>query len=348
MLSAQMVVSAEPTDTIIAGSLGEVTVTGSAARQRLASTQIGAEQLELSRLARLPAMFGENDLIKSISLMPGVHGEGDGAGGFEVRGGTSSQNLVRLDGITLYNPSHVMGIFSTFNDNAVGRATLYKGPIPSEYGGATASVLETSLANGDLEKYDASATIGILAAKVMASGPVVKDRLSFAVTARRSYVDAFLQMVPQYRSTVMNFYDVTAKLHYTPRRGDHLDVSFIAGRDNMAIKRVMGMYWGNVGASVDWLTRRGERLVFATTGSFTNYSPDMRMSMAGTDQKLTEYVRNFSLTEKVGITLGESHSLEAGLSSELLRVKSAEMEYGGNRELDIRSEEHTSELQSPR
>ena len=337
ILSTLNVLSAEPTDTIAAGSLGEVTVTGSAARQRLASTQIGAEQLELSRLARLPAMFGENDLIRSISLMPGVHGEGDGAGGFEVRGGTSSQNLVRLDGITLYNPSHVMGIFSTFNDNAVGRATLYKGPIPSEYGGATASVLETSLANGDLEKYDASATIGILAAKVMASGPVVKDRLSFAATARRSYVDAFLQMVPQYRSTVMNFYDVTAKLHYTPRRGDHLDVSFIAGRDNMAIKRVMGMYWGNVGASVDWLTRRGERLVFATTGSFTNYSPDMRMSMAGTDQKLTEYVRNFSLTEKVGITLSDSHRLEAGLSSELLRVKSAEMEYGDHRELDIRS-----------
>lgn len=318
-------------------TLQEVTVTGNGARRRLDAVQIGAEQLELSRLAQVPMLFGENDIIKSISLLPGVHGEGDGAGGFEVRGGTSAQNLVRLDGISLYNPSHVMGIFSTFNDAAIGHATLYKGPMPAEYGGATSSVLDTSLAPGDMEQFHLSATVGILAAKVMASGPVVKDRLSYAVTARRSYVDAFLQMVPEYRSTVMNFYDVTTKLHYVPRRGDWIDLSFMAGRDNMAIKNVMGMYWGNIGGSVNWVTRRGPNLTFTTTGAVTDYSPDMRMSMMGTDQRLTEYIRDFSVSECVRVALGDVHSVDFGVRSQLLRVKSAEMEINGNRELDIRS-----------
>ena len=155
-------------DSIADQSLGEVVVTGRSARDRVSAVQIGAERLELSRLASTPALFGENDIIKSISLMPGVHSEGEGAGGFEVRGGTSAQNLVTLDGATLYNPTHVMGIFSSFNDNAIGRATLFKGPFPASYGDATAAVLETSLAPGDMESFHGVGTVGILAAKIKA------------------------------------------------------------------------------------------------------------------------------------------------------------------------------------
>ncbi|MDE7142421.1 MAG: Plug domain-containing protein, partial [Muribaculaceae bacterium] len=122
---------------LLQGSLDEVVVTGQSARQRVDGPRLGVENLELAKLAQVPQLFGENDIIKSIALMPGVRGEGDGGGGFEVRGGTASQNLIQLDGITLYNPSHVMGIFSTFNDDALGRATLFKGPFPAQFGGAT-------------------------------------------------------------------------------------------------------------------------------------------------------------------------------------------------------------------
>lgn len=189
-------------DTLHVSYLEEVTVTGTSAHQRIREVRAGTERLELSKLAQTPAMLGENDLLRSLSLMPGVHSEGEGGGGFEVRGGTSSQNLVLLDGITLYNPSHVMGIFSTFNSDAVSRATLFKGPIPACYGGATSSALETDLAPGNMNAYHGSLTVGLLMAKIKAAGPIVKNRLSFAVTARRSYVDAFLQMVPQYRKTI--------------------------------------------------------------------------------------------------------------------------------------------------
>ncbi|WP_304589787.1 TonB-dependent receptor plug domain-containing protein, partial [uncultured Duncaniella sp.] len=198
-------------DSIASEQLKEVIVVGNSARQRIGNTRLGSERLEMSKIMQVPAFGGEADIIRSITLLPGVRSEGDGGGGFEVRGGNAYQNLVLLDGISLYNPAHVMGIFSTFNENALGGATLHKGPLPAMYGDATSSVLETTLAPGDMEKYHCSATIGILVAKIMAEGPIVKDKLSFTVNARRSYIDAFLKMIPQYNSTVMNFYDVSAK-----------------------------------------------------------------------------------------------------------------------------------------
>ncbi len=317
--------------------LDDVVVTATSARQRLAEINLGVEKLELATLAKVPMLFGENDILKSITLMPGVQGEGDGGGGFQVRGGTASQNLVLLDGITLYNPSHVMGIFSTFNDKALGKATLHKGIFPVEYGGATASVLATSLLPGDMNKYHASATIGILAAKIMAQGPIVKERLSFALSARRSYADAFLQMVPKYRGTIMNFYDITARLRFIPKQGDILDVSFITSRDNMALKRLMGLYWGNLGASINWLTRATENLTFTTTASYTDYSPKMTMLMLDMDQTMKQYVKDVALNEKMELSIGDGHLIEAGLRSELLKVKSAEMQVMQNREKEIRS-----------
>lgn len=317
--------------------LREVTVTDNSARRRTSELRLGTERLELGRLARVPMLFGENDILKSITLLPGVHGESDGVGGFEVRGGNAAQNLVLLDGITLYNPSHVMGIFSTFNNDAIGRATLYKGPFPAFYGGASASVLETSLAAGNMERYHGSLTVGLLAAKIKAEGPIVRDRLSFAVAARRSYVDAFLQMVPQYRKTVLNFYDVSAKLRFIPRAGDRLDLSFFVAHDNMAIKNTMGMYWGNLGASLNWLAHTGDRWTFATSAALTRYAPDMTMSVMKTDQTLYEYIHDYSVNERATVALSDSHSLEFGLRSQLLRVKSAETVLNGLRQRDIRS-----------
>ncbi|MDE6794368.1 MAG: TonB-dependent receptor plug domain-containing protein [Muribaculaceae bacterium] len=327
----------EQNDTTQAKYLETVVVTSQSARQRIGEINLGSENLDLSTMAKMPMLFGENDIIKSITLLPGVHGEGDGGGGFEVRGGTASQNLIQIDGITLYNPAHVMGIFSTFNDNALGMATLHKGPIPTGFGGATASVLETTLAPGDMKRFHGVGTIGILAAKAMVEGPIVKDKLSFAVSARRSYVDAFLQMIPKYRHTIMNFYDITAKMRYRPRQGDYLDLSFIIGHDNMAIKRLMGLYWGNLGGSLNWLTRRGDNLTFITTAAYTDYSPKMTMSMMNMDQTMKEYIRNASVNEKIQLHIGETHVVDFGLRSEFLRVKSAEMEVVGNKELEIRS-----------
>lgn len=327
----------ETPDSIVSRELNEVVVTGNSALQRISNMRLGAERLELSRLVQVPSFGGENDIIKSIALLPGVHSEGDGGGGFEVRGGNASQNLVLLDGISLYNPAHVMGIFSTFNDNAIGGATLYKGPIPATYGGASSSVLETTLAPGDMEHFHGSGTIGILAAKIKAEGPIVKDKLSFAVTGRRSYVDAFLKMIPKYRSTVMNFYDVTAKVRYRPSSSHLIDGSFFISHDNMAVGKLMGMYWGNLGASVNWTARASDRLSFCTTASFTHYDPKMEMNIMDLDQTMRTFIHNYSLNEKIRYSINDSHSLEFGYRSQMLKVKSGEWKLNSAKEKEIRS-----------
>lgn len=324
-------------DSIKSHELEEVVVTANSARQRIENKRIGVERIELAKMSLLPSFGGENDIIKSLSLLPGVRSEGDGGGGFEVRGGSASQNLVLLDGISLYNPSHVMGIFSTFNDDAIGGATLYKGPIPAMYGGATSSVLETSLAPGDMEHYHGAATIGILAAKIKAEGPIVKNKLSFAVAARRSYVDAFLKLVPKYRSTVMNFYDVSAKLHFEPSSNHTVDGSFFMSHDNMAVDDLMGMYWGNLGASLNWMARCGRDVSFATTLSLTHFDPKMEMDIMDMNQAMWTYIHNYSVNEKMRWQIAEKQSLEFGIRSELLRVKSAEWQLNASKEREIRS-----------
>lgn len=327
----------EQGDTIKEKELKELVVTGSSAFQRLDNTRLGAEKLELGKLMQTPSLGGESDIIKAISLLPGVRAEGDGGGGFEVRGGNASQNSVLLDGMSLYNPTHVMGIFSTFNDNALGGATLYKGPIPAAFGNATSSVLETSLAPGDMRGYHGAFTVGVLAAKIMAQGPIVKDELSFAVTARRSYVDAFLKMVPDYRSTVMNFYDVTAKLRYRPSESHIIDGSFFIGHDNMAVGKIMGMYWGNLGAALNWTARAGDSFTFTTTGTFTHFDPKMSMDVMDIDQVMRTYVHNYNINEKIRYYISDSHSLDFGFRSELTRVKSAEWTDNDIAEREIRS-----------
>lgn len=334
---AGSVLGEEPADSIAGELLDEVVVTAGSARQRLENVRLGAERLELSKLTEMPAFGGEADILKSITLLPGVRSEGEGGGGFEVRGGNASQNLILLDGISLYNPSHVMGIFSTFNDDALGGATLYKGPVPAMYGGASSSVLETTLSAGDMEEYHGSATVGILAAKVKAEGPVVKDKLSFAVAARRSYVDAFLQMVPKYRSTVMNFYDVSAKLRYRASADHMLDGSFFISHDNMAVADLMGLYWGNLGGSLNWRARTGESLTFTTTAALTHFDPKMSMDIMDNSQEMRTYIHDYSLSEKAGWKIADGHGLELGIRSQLLRVKSAEWTINALTEREIRS-----------
>ncbi len=325
------------TDSLESRMLNEVVVTGNNSAQRVENVQLGAEKLEMKVLEKTPVLFGEVDIIKSITLLPGVRQESEGSGGYMVRGGTASQNLVQLDGATLYNPSHVMGIFSTFNEDALGGATLYKGLMPACYGGATSSVLDIQLAPGNMQRWHASGTIGLLAAKLNANGPIVKDKLSLAVSARRSYADLFLKMVPKYRSTILHFYDVNAKLRYRPRPDDYIDASFSITHDNMGISDIMWMDWGNMAASVKWIASRGDHWKFITTGAWTDYTGDMWMDIMANRQRLDEYIRTVSINERASYAINDNHALEVGFRSELFRVKSAEWTVNDSKERDIRS-----------
>lgn len=323
-------------DSIPVKELKEVVVSDFSARNRIMNSHLGSESLELVKLSLTPQMFGETDIIKSLALLPGVRNEAEGAGGFEVRGGNAYQNLVTMDGMSLYNPSHMMGVFSTFNEDAMSNATLHKGPVPVTFGGASSSVLETHMKVGNSEKFSFSGTIGILNAKFSASGPIIKDKLTFQVSARRSYVDLFFKLIPQYKGTVMNFYDINAKIRYIHNSSNFVDFSFFASRDNLAVSKLMEMRWGNVAGSVNWLSRKAD-WSFTTTASITNYTTDMGMSIMDSDQSLTEYIRSYNLNERVYYEFTDNHNLEFGLRSELLQVKSGDMLIGETRQREMRS-----------
>lgn len=323
------------TDSVAGYELEEVVIVDQSARNHI-NSNIGSEKLELTKLALTPQLFGEVDIIKSITLLPGVHSEAEGAGGFEVRGGNAYQNLVTLDGMTLYNPAHMMGIFSTFNEDAMSQATLHKGPIPAEFGGASSSVLETHAKPGDMNRYNFTGTIGILNAKIAADGPIVKDKLSFAVAARRSYVDLFLNLIPKYKGTVMNFYDINAKIRYDIDANNLLDITFFNARDNLAVKDVMALHWGNIAGSVNWNSRKGN-WNFRTTPAVTSYTTDMGSDIMGAGSSLKEFIRSYSFNENIDYSFSDNHRIELGLRSELLNVKSGDVSSGPTRQKEIRS-----------
>lgn len=324
-------------DTTETRSLKEVVITTQTARQRISDRRLGSENLELKTLALTPRLFGETDIIKSITLLPGVHGEAEGAGGFEVRGGNAYQNLVTMDGMTLYNPAHLMGIFSTFNDDAMGSAVLHKGPIPAQFGGASSSALETHVKPGDLESYHFSGTVGLINAKVAVDGPIAKDKLSFSMAARRSYIDMFLKLSPQYKHTVMNFGDINAKLHYRLDNKNYIDGTFFYSRDNLAVSDLMTMKWGNTAGSVNWKRTGDNGLTLATTTAITDYTTLMGIGIMASHQKMTQYIQSFSVNERATYPLCDSHSIEIGGRSEFYRVKSGDMHIDAAHYLDLRS-----------
>ena len=329
--------NAETPDSIDARSLQEIVVTGQSARQRISNGRLGSEKLEIGKLSLTPQLLGEKDIIKSMTLLPGVNSEGDGAGGFEVRGGNAYQNLVTIDGMSLYNPMHLMGIFSTFNEDAMSQATLHKGPVPAQFGEASSSVLETSMKPGDMEQLNFTGTVGILNAKVAANGPIIKDKLSFSVAARRSYIDLFLKLVPKYRKTILNFGDVNAKLRYRPDRDNTVDISFFASRDNLALKDLMSMKWGNISGAVNWQNRKVDNWLFTTTAAVTDYSGTMWMDLMDSRKELAVGIRNVSLNERALFSISDNHALDLGARSELTRVNQGEAEMYSQKLYEVRS-----------
>ncbi len=213
-------------------------------------TQISAVSLPASVMFAMPATMGEPDVLKSLQMIPGVIGAGDGNVALHIRGGSSSQNLFIVDGAVLYNPEHFKGYVSAFNPVAVNDVLLFKGGFPAQYGNRLSGIVDTELKRGDFNTYHGTANVGLFAASAMVSGPIIKDKLSFMVAGRRSFykevtskiVDLLYKEEPkegmQYSREPfevpfdnVTFYDFNAKLSYKPNNNNVIDISFYSGRD---------------------------------------------------------------------------------------------------------------------
>jgi hypothetical protein len=317
-------------------TLSEVLVKSQSAVRRVNELQIGIEKVDVETMSLLPAMLGERDIIKGLQLLPGVKGEGDGLGGYQVRGGTSSQNLILLDGASAFNVGHLVGLFSSFNDDAVGSVDLFKGLMPARFGGGSSSVLNMTTRSGDTDAHHLSATVGLLSAKVEADGPIGAGGSSYLVAGRTSYLNIFIKASGKYSDNSLSFYDLNAKLNFKLSDSDKLYFSLFRGHDVMEVEKMMNMSWGNTTASLGWLHNAGRQGLAHTQLVASDYSTDQGLDVYSFDVDMQGYNRQLTLRHQQTWPLGNAHTLNAGGESTWLGVQSAGWRMLSNHEREKR------------
>lgn len=267
-------------------SLSEIVIRSSdeTFRERITGTQMGKIDLPVTMLARVPAIAGESDIIKALQLTPGIKKGSEGSIGMYVRGGGKDENLILLDGAPVYNAGHLLGFFSVFNTNALKDVQLYKSAYPALYGGRLSSILEVNTKDGNMKDFKGSASLGLIASNITLEGPVIKDKLSFMVSGRRTYADKVMKFVPGY------FYDLNAKFVYKIDARNRLYLSTYYGNDVMAVEKAgidslkgnytinSGMHMGNATASMRW-NHRPEQGHYVS--NITAYYSGFRYSVDG-------------------------------------------------------------------
>ena len=251
--------------------LDEVEVKAKKAEDNIRSTESGIIKLNIQNLKKLPIVFGEGDIIKALTLQPGVTTVGEGAGGFNVRGGKVDQNLVLLDDAPVYNSSHLLGFFSVFNPDAVKDVKLYKGGIPSQFGGRASSILDVRMKEGNAKKLEINGGIGLIFSRISIEAPIVKDKASFIVAARRSYADILAGpfLSESQKNNLFNFYDLTAKVNYNINQKNTVFLSGYFGRDVFGQR--FSFNWGNSTLSARWNHVFSDKLFMNTTVFYSNY-----------------------------------------------------------------------------
>jgi len=238
-------------------------------------------ELDVEKVKSLPALFGEVDVLKTIQLLPGVQSAGEGNAGFYVRGGGPDQNLILLDGATVYNASHLAGFVSVFNGDAIKDVKLIKGGMPAEYGGRLSSVLDITMKDGNFKKYEVEGGLGIMSSRVTAQGPIKKDAASFIMSYRRFYfgdvIQPFISEDSKFNGTNYYFYDFNAKLNWIVSDKDRLYLSGYFGKDVFKFNNAddgfgMDTPWGNTIVSLRWNHLFNDKLFLNTSVIYTNYN----------------------------------------------------------------------------
>ena len=313
----------ESEDSIRTERLEEVVVTSNSARQRIQNVQTGAEVLQLEYLTTAPQLFGEVDIMRSIQLLPGVKAESDASSSFQVRGGTSAQNQVLFDLAPVYNVGHLAGLFSAFNDDALAAATLYKGLLPAQYGGASSAVLDITGRTGNRSEWHGDMSVGLLSAKAMLEGPIAKDKASLLVSARRTYMDLLLKASKDFRDNTLYFYDVNAKLDWALNTKNQLFLTFFTSHDRTALEKMTDIRWNNMTANLKWLHQFNDQSYAQTTAFYSNYLTDNGVDFLNMNLWYKGHIRQASLRQDFHLALGR-HTVKAGAQTSLYNVKSAE------------------------
>lgn len=243
------------------------------------SPQMSTIQLSIKDIKSVPAFLGEVDIIKTIQLLPGVQSGGEGTTGFYVRGGSPDQNLILLDGVPVYNASHLFGFFSVFNADAIKNVQLTKGGFPSRYGGRLSSVLDISMKEGNMKEFHGEGSVGVISSKLTLEGPIWKDKTSYIVSGRRTYIDVLTQpFLPEDSKGGYYFGDLNAKVNHIFSRKDRLYLSYYGGIDRFYAKDTYdggsdenALQWGNNTAALRWNHLYNDKLFSNFTATYSQY-----------------------------------------------------------------------------
>lgn len=298
----------------------EAVITGQRTNKNVTSTEMSRVELSGEQVKTLPVIFGEPDVLKAITLLPGIKSGGEGGTGFYVRGGGPDQNLILMDDAVIYNASHLLGFLSVFNTDAVRNVEVIKGGMPANYGGRLSSILNVNLREGDDQKYKVNGGIGLISSRIMAEGPIQKGKSAFMVAARRTYIDALAKpfLNEEQRSNGYYFYDFNAKAHINLNEKNKLSFSGYFGRDifnfrsptNQLVKFQVG--WGNAAASLKWFHSFNKNFYSNTFLIYNRYDLNNQFEFGDNGFKLSSGLEDLNVKQDFYLTPNKNHNIKFG------------------------------------
>lgn len=304
-LNAELKTATEEIDVVV--------VTGKRNTDNIKKVEMSTIELDVKNIEKIPALLGEADVVKAVQLLPGVSTVGEGATGFNVRGGGIDQNLILLDEAPVFNSSHLFGFFSVFNPDAVKNVKLIKGGIPSEYGGRLSSVLDIRMKEGNAKKFSGQGGIGALFSRLSLEAPIVKDKASFIIAGRRSYADVLAKpfLNDDLSDAQFYFYDLTAKVNWDINDKNNVYLSGYFGRDVFA--QGFGFNWGNQTATLRWNRIFSDKLFLNTTAYYSNY--DFKIGVGDDETGGFEWkgnIENYSIKPSFTYYVNNKNTLQFG------------------------------------
>jgi len=307
--------------TSVKSNLNDVTVTGKRRESNIKGTQMGKIDLNINTIKALPSFMGEVDILKSLQLLPGVRNAGEGNSGFYVRGGGPDQNLIMLDEAVVYNTGHLFGFFSVFNADAIKSLSLIKGGMPPQYGGRLSSVIDIAMKDGNSNKTEVDAGIGLIASRLAIQGPIIKDKASYMISARRTYIDAlikpFIGKDNSFYGSGYYFYDLNAKVNYRFSEKDRLYLSGYFGRDKFDFNNAKRSFktsipWGNSTATLRWNHIFSKKLFSNTSLIFNDYNFAFKGEQNDFNIKLSSGIKDLNAKTDLDFYATPEHKLKFG------------------------------------
>ncbi|WP_419801384.1 TonB-dependent receptor [Mucilaginibacter sp.] len=299
------------------------------------SAELGVNRLDIESIKQVPTVFGEADVLRVILTLPGVQSVGEATTGFNVRGGSTDQNLILLNGSTIYNPAHFFGFFSAFNPDIVKDVELYKSSIPEKYGGRLSSVLDVTNREGDKKKFTGSAGIGLLTSRFNIEGPIVKDKTSFIFGGRTTYSDWLLKLLPEdYKHSSASFYDLNLDISHQINKKNNLYLTSYLSHDRFKLNSDTTYEYSNRNINVKWKHNFTDKFysVFTLGDDYYQYN------VSSSDNPINAYKLGFNINQsnfKADFTnyLNTKHTLNYGLSSILYKLNPGSLQPNGNQSL---------------